>query len=215
MTYDESLETTMPDASAGDEACCAEVVDADAVKANMTAIGSATTGSLVARMSAIGSADTGTFDATASAVGMLTADGDASVSLSAVPIISAKGDASIRQNYTSAIIVGGDVEMSQAFAPIIVGKQTTLDHSAGAVIFAGEATVEKGWVGVVLARDAQISDDSRVLVSTKAALIIAAALLGGFGLIALVLAYGTKQALEWMPNMPDFDELADRWHLRR
>lgn len=173
--------------------------------------------SVQASLSAVGTARADEFEAVGSAVGFVSAGGDATITASWAPIVHAKGGIHVRQAYTSAVIAGGDMEISQAAAPIIVGKQLSVDHGGGCVLLAGEAKVSSGFIGVLLSPKATVSDDSRVLLSTKAALIIAAALLGGFALVAVVMALGVRRAMAWrpsvsMPAMPDFRAIAQ--HLR-
>lgn len=170
-----------------------------------------------ASLSAIGAAHAEEFEAVGSAVGFVSAGNDVTITASISPIVHAKGDIHVRQAYTSAVIAGGDMEISQAVAPIIVGKQLSIQQGGGVVLLAGEAQVSKGFVGVLLSPNATVSDDSKVLLSTKAALIIAAALFGGFALVAVVMIIGARRVMNWRPNiqlpdMPDFHAIAQ--HLR-
>lgn len=169
--------------------------------------------SLQANLSAIVSAHTGTLEAVGSAIAFSNVGGDATITASASPLVYAKGDVSVRQSYTSAVLAGSNMHISQAGAPLIVGKQLDINQGGGVVLLSGEANVSNGFVGVLLSPKATVSDDSRVLLSTKAALIIAAALLGGFGLIAVVMVVGMKRmmarrhrfhmpSMPHMPNMP-------------
>jgi hypothetical protein len=173
--------------------------------------------SLQASLSVIGSAHAEDFEAVGSAVGFASVGGDATITASASPIVHAKGDIHVRQAYTSAVIAGGDMEISQAFAPIIVGKQLSVQQGGACVAVAGDAEIKGGFVGVLLSPKASVSEDSRVLLSTTGALIIAAAILGGFGIVALVMTLGVRRVMSWrpsisVPQMPDFQALAS--HLR-
>jgi hypothetical protein len=182
--------------------------------------GSVSGGAVQASLSAVGSAHADQFEAVGSAVGFVSAGGDATITASCAPVVHAKGDIHVRQAYTSAVIAGGDMEISQAFAPIIVGKQLSVEQGGAVVMLAGDAEVKNGFVGVLLSPKATVSDDSRVLLSTKAALIIAAALFGGFALVAVVMALGVRRVMSWRPSinvpalpaMPDFAAIAQ--HLR-
>jgi hypothetical protein len=56
-----------------------------------------------------------------------------------------------------------------------------------------------------------------VLIGTRGALIIGAALLGGFALVALVMAVGVKRVVTWrptfaVPQLPDWDEIQAKLH---
>jgi hypothetical protein len=170
---------------------------------------------LQANLSAIATAQTGSLEAVGSAVGFANVAGDASLTASATPIVYAKGNISVRQSYTSAVLAGGDMDISQAGAPLIIGKKLDIQQGGGLVMLSGESTVSNGFVGVLLSPKATVSDDSRVLISTKAALIIAAALLGGFGLVALVMVLGVRRVMSWrpritMPQLPNLAGLQDR-----
>ena len=176
--------------------------------------------SLQASLSAIGTVHTEQFEAVGSAVGFASVDGDATITASASPIVHAKGDIHVRQAYTSAVVAGGTVDMSQSLAPIIVGKKLSVNQGGGVVMLAGEAKVKNGFVGVLLAPSATVSEDSRVLLSTAGALIIAAALLGGFAIVAAVMVIGARRILSWrpavhmpdvhVPAMPDFAAMAEK-----
>ncbi len=175
--------------------------------------------SVQASLSAIGSAHAEDFEAVGSAVGFVSAGGDATITASYAPLVHAKGDIHVRQTYTSAVIAGSDMEISQAVAPIIVGKQLSVQQGGGVVLLAGDAQVSNGFVGVLLSPKATICDDSRVLLSTKAAIIIAAALFGGFALVAVVMVIGARRVMSWRPNinlpdMPDFQAIAQHFRDR-
>ena len=184
------------------------------------AAGALSATSLQANLSAVAHATAQDFEAVGSAVGFVTAGGDAVITASATPLVHAKGDIHIRQSYVSGVLAGGDMEISQAGAPVIIGKRISVEQGGGGVLLAGDAEVSNGFVGVLLTPKATISDDSKVLLSTKAALIIAAALFGGFALVAVVMALGVRRVARWrphidmpaMPHMPDLARLAE--HLR-
>lgn len=172
---------------------------------------------LQANFSAIAAARTGSLDATGSAIGFANVSGDASLTASAAPIVYSKGDVSLRQCYTSAVIAASEMNVSQAGAPLIIGKKLDVRQGGAMVMLSGESTVSNGFVGVLLAPKATVAEDSRVLIGTKAALIIAAALLGGFGLVALVMVVGARQIVSWRrqltaPHMPKLAELQKQLH---
>jgi hypothetical protein len=91
----------------------------------------------------------------------------------------------------------------------------------------GDADIKSSWVGIVISAKTTVSEDSRVLISTKAALIIALALFGGFGLVALAISLGVRRIMHWrpsislpglpeIPNLPNLAELQERFnHLRK
>jgi len=187
-----------------------------------------------ANLSAIASLDAGSLSATGSAIGAASIDGDATITASMMPAAIVRGNATIQQSYVSAAIVGGDTKVHQAVAPLIIGKTMDVSQGGGAVLLSGEANVTKSWVGIVLSPKTTISEDSRVLISTKAALIIAFAVFGGFALVALVGWLGVRRLMRWRPSialpalpkftkslpeftksLPDFRALAEAWKQQR
>lgn len=195
-------------------------VEADIVQANLAVVGTVTSETAEANLSAVGVAKTEDLTAVGSAIGVVTAEGDAEVNTSMVPLFVAKGDASFHQAYASAFIAGGTVDVRQGGSPIIVGKQLSVEQGGGLVMLASEAQVSRGFVGLLVSPNATVSDDSRVLLSTKAALIIAAALLGGFGIIAVVMVLGVRRVMQWrpqihLPSMPSLADIEHRLHAHR
>lgn len=167
-------------------------------------------------MSAIGRVNAGSFAATGSAIGAASVDGDATITASFAPAVLMRGNATVQQSYTSAVIVGGaETSVHQSVAPLIIGKTMDVSQSTGVVLVTNEASVKHSWVGILLSPKTTVSEDSRVLFSTTAALIIAGALLGGLGLVALALAFGARRAaqvrprftLPAIPAMPDMASL--------
>jgi len=177
-----------------------QTVDAGPLTASMSAIATANAQSISATGSAIATARTNSLTTTASAVGLVQVDGDSTVSLSAVPLMVTRGNAEFRQAYASAFIAGGDVSVSQGGAPLIAGKTIEIEAGGGGVLLARKASISHGWVGVLLATDAQLSEDTKVVMTTRIALMIMAALLGGFGLVALALYLGARRLSEWKPD---------------
>ncbi len=167
--------------------------------------------SLQANLSAIATAQVGSLEAVGSAVGFANVSGDATVTASATPVVYAKGNVSVRQSYASAVLAGGDMEISQAGAPLIIGKRLNVSQGGAVAMAAGEAEVTNGFVGILITPKATIAEESRVLIGTKAALIIAAALLGGFGLVALVMVLGVRRVMTWRPqiSVPQLPSLAE------
>ncbi len=181
-----------------------ETVDATSATVSMSAVGTVNAETLSTAASAIATAKTGPIDATGCAIGLAQVDGDAAVSLSVVPILSAKGGATFRQSYASAFVSGGDVSVSQGGAPLIIAREVNIDTGGGVAVLTSEATIRHSWIGVLLARRADVSDDTRVFLNTRGALILAAALLGGFGIIAIALYFSAKSVSEWRPNWPSW-----------
>lgn len=213
MTPDEILDDSAPEPAAPADTT---VTQPPIVASHVAGTVSAT--SVQANLSAVAHVTAEEFEAVGSAVAFATAGGDAVITASATPLVYAKGDVHIRQSYASGVLAGGDMDISQAGAPVIIGKKLSVNQGGGIVMLAGEAQVSNGFVGVLLAPKATISDDTKVLMSTKAALIIAAALFGGFALVAVVMTLGVRRVMSWrptinvpgLPEMPDFSRIAQQ-----
>lgn len=178
-----------------------------------------------ANLSAIGTVSATSLSATGSLIGVCAIDQDATITASMAPAVMTRGDLTFQQSYASAMIVGGggETRVHQAAAPLIVGKTMDLTQTGACVLVTGEADVKSSWIGIVLSPKTNVSEDSHVLVSTTAALIIAAALFGGLGLVALAISLGVRRVMHWrptialptMPQMPDVAALRERIsHLR-
>lgn len=161
-------------------------VDAEYLQANLASIVTAHADNLQSNLSAVVVAKTDFISSVGSANGIVMVTGDADVNTSAIPILSVKGDVSFHQAYASAVIAGGTVEVRQSGAPLMLAKELKIKQGGGVVLIAGKAKVKRGFVGVLLAREATLSEDTRVLMDSKSAMIVGAALLGGLGLIAMM-----------------------------
>ena len=167
---------------------------------------------LKSSFSAIASADVVDLDTTASAVGLAQVSGDAHVTASYVGIMTAKQGGSIQQSYASAVIMGGDTAIRQAGAPLIIGRTMNIEQGGGGVLVGSDVKAKNSVIGVVISGRSEISEDSKVIIGTKAAVIIAAAILGGFAVVAVVMAMGTKRIADWgrgikKPELPSRNEM--------
>ncbi len=171
---------------------------------------------LKANLSAIASADAVDLETTASAVGLAQVSGDAHVSTSWVGIMHAKQGGTFQQGYASAAIFGGDTTVRQAGAPLIIGRTMNIEQGGGAVLVGSDVKVSHGFVGIVVSGRSEISDDSKVLIGTKAAIIIAAAILGGFAVVAVLMTVGTKRIADWgrglKGELPSRSAMQSKWH---
>ena len=167
------------------------------------------------------------------ALGSMEVDGKARVRESAVGMLAVKGDAKLKRGCAGAIMAEGDVSVTQSGVGLIMGRSVGVERSGGCVMVGSETTVQRGWVGLLLARKADISDDSRVLIDWKAALILSAVFLGLFGVVVVVMLLLARKAsraaaefrshLPHMPHMPEMPHMPDlsglpawaREHLRR
>lgn len=173
-----------------------------------------------ASMSAIVTADTGELDATASVLGVASLEGNADIGTSVVGIVSAKGDTTIHQAVAGAVVGGESVSVHQGGSPILISRAISMNTAGAGAMVAGEAHVERGWIGVLLTPRASLSEDSRVLIGPAAALILSVAVLGGFGLAAYFAARGARRMLSWRPEfvnrLMDLEsEALTRWQQRR
>jgi hypothetical protein len=162
--------------------------EAEIVHMNATAVATARAGSLAATQSAIGSA---------------SVDGDASIDTSLVGMVSAKGNAALKQGCAAAIMAEGDVTVSQGGGAVIVGRTVDVDQGGSCVMVSGETTASRSYVGLLLSRKASFSEDSRVLFDWKAALILAAVMLGGVGLVILVVVVVARMLMGRIHNLAE------------
>jgi hypothetical protein len=118
------------------------------------------------------------------------------------------------------MIVSGETKVHQAASPLIIGRVVDASQSGACAVLAGEANVTRSWVGMVLSGKTTVSEDSRVIISTKAAMIIALALFGGFGLVALVGWMGVRKVTSWrptinVPGLPEFTSHLPNLNIKR
>ena len=164
---------------------------------------------LQTNMTALASAEAGTLSATQSALGNVSVAGAADVATSIVGVVSSKGEAAVRQGFSGAVLAEGDATITQGGGGLIIAKKMDIDSGGGVALVASEAELKKSYVGLLLARKATFSEDSRVLFDWKAALILTAVLIGGVGIIALVIflvgrsiAARVRHLTDRLPHMP-------------
>ena len=149
----------------------------------------------------LGSVSAEEFDAQQCLIGSATIDGDASIGASAVGMLSA-GSVGIHQGGAMVMVVGGDASIDQGGAQVIVARSAGIEQGGVGVLVAGEADLARSWVGIMAARNATLSDDSRVIIDTKAALIIGGLLFGGFGIVALAVLLAGRRIAMRLPHLP-------------
>jgi hypothetical protein len=183
-----------------DESEC-DVVEVDVLEAKAAALASVSTVELSAKGSAIGKA---------------SVEGDAEVSNSVVGMVNA-GSVGLYRGAALVMVGDGESAIEQGFAEVVVSRAVGLNKSGAGVVVAGDASVARSWVGVMAARNAVLSGDSRVIIDMKAVLVLAAALLGGFGLIALAIYYlmpkrrmASLMRMDWMRPHGVVRNVADR-----
>jgi hypothetical protein len=177
-------------------------------------------GNLTTSMTALGTAEAGTLSAKQSAIGSASVSGDADVSGSVVGMLSARGSAKLDRGCAGAVMAEGDVAVSRSGAGLIMGKRVDVEQGGGCVMIGSETEVRRGWVGLLLTRKATLSEDSRVLFDWKAALILAAVMLGLFGVILVIAFMLARRAMHMtselrsrLPHLPELPHLAEMPHL--
>jgi hypothetical protein len=136
--------------------------------------------------SAVGNLQTGPLSTSRSALGNTTVSGDVEATVSALGLVTATRSVAIRQSVAGAVFSEGTATIEQVGSPLIIGGEMTVDGSVGCVLVADSATVKKSWVGLLASRSATVSEDSRVLIDWKAALILAAVVFGLTGIVAVI-----------------------------
>jgi len=154
-----------------------------------------------ASMTALGSVNTEEFEATQCAIATALVEGDASVSASAIGALNASS-AGIHQAVAGVMVVDGDVSIDQGGAGVIVAGSVGIEQGGVGTLIAGDATLARSWVGVMAARNATLSDDSRVIIDTRAALIIGGLLFGGLGLVAVAVYMAARRIATRIPHLP-------------
>ncbi|MDP2182132.1 MAG: hypothetical protein Q8K99_06150 [Actinomycetota bacterium] len=132
---------------------------------------------------------------------------DVEVTASFAGIVNAQGGATLNQSGACTIFAQGNVDANQAGAAAIVTRTLSGEGVYAGAIVAGDVSVGKSWVGLVLSPNMQVSEDSRVIIGPVAALIIALAIFGVFGVVAALGFFAARRAMTWRPRVP-----AVSWH---
>jgi hypothetical protein len=154
-----------------------------------------------AQATAIGSVSTEEFDASQCLICSATVDGDASIGASAIGVLSANS-VGVHQGGAAVMVVDGDVSIDQGCAQVIVSRSAGLERGGVGILVTGEANLARSWVGVMAARNATLSDDSRVVIDTRSALIIGGLLFAGLGAVALCVFLAGRRIAARMPHLP-------------
>lgn len=125
-------------------------------------------------------------DANASLIGAANAEHDMVISKSAVLIAN----------------IEGNVDIDRSFADVIVAGDVTGENFGTAVLVTRAADIQRGWVGLAITPNLQVSEDSRVIIGPKAALIIAIALFGIFGIMMMLMYEAAHRVMSWRPSLP-------------
>ena len=128
-----------------------------------------------------------------SAVAVVATTGATEVRQSVAASVLSGGGVSLSQGAATAVVTAGDVELRQAGAQwVFSAGDVSVEWGGAAVMAAPTVKVERGMVGLVLARRAEFGDGVRVLLQPRGA----AALGAGIGLaVATVMAVAGVGAL--------------------
>lgn len=128
-----------------------------------------------------------------SAVGVVATTGAAEVHQGVAGTVLSGGGASISQGYATALVTAGDAQVRQAGAQwLLTAGDVKMEWGGAAVVAAPTVKVERGVIGLVLSRHAELGDGVRVLLQPRGA----AALGAGVGLaVAAVMAVAGVGAL--------------------
>jgi hypothetical protein len=154
-----------------------------------------------AQMTVIGSVSSSEFSAVQSLIGSASVAGDAEISASVLGMMTA-GSADVQQGGAVLMMIDGDASIDQGGAQVIVAQRVDVESGGAGVLVTNEASLARSWVGIMAARNATLSDDSRVVIDTRAALIIGGLLAGGLGLVAVAVLLGARRLALHLPHMP-------------
>jgi hypothetical protein len=154
-----------------------------------------------ASMTAIATVNAEEFEASQSAMGAVSVEGDASLSGCAIGLVSAES-VGIHQGGAGVLVVDGDTSVDQGGALMMVSSTAGVEHGGVGVLVANEANLARSWVGFMAARNATLTDDSRVVIDTRGALIIGGLLFGGLSFIAIAVFIAGKRIASRIPRLP-------------
>ena len=132
------------------------------------------------------------------------ADGDLTVAQGGAAAIAVQGDAEINYGGALALAVGKDCEVAYGGSAILsVGRDLTLTNGGGALlsvghdailtngaaetIIAGQVQANRSFLGIVLAREVAVAEDSKVLLNTRQAAVFGAVAGVFFALVSWLL----------------------------
>jgi hypothetical protein len=160
--------------------------------------------------SAAGNLKTGPLTASRSALANTTVTGDVEATVSALGLVTATRSVRVKQSVAGAVFTEGKATVEQVGTTMIIGGEVAVDNSVGGLLVADTATVNKSWVGLLASRSATVSENSRVLIDWKAALILAAVVLGLAGVVAVLAVVVWRRTVgriahlgDRMPHLPE------------
>jgi hypothetical protein len=110
-----------------------------------------------------------------SGAGAVVSGADLKVKNGGAGVIVSGGNLTLENGGGQTIVVGGDMEITNGGATLVIPG--------------GDLTIKKSFIGVALAKEVQVSEDSRVLLDTPRALIFGAAFGGVFALVRWLLKH--------------------------
>jgi len=128
-----------------------------------------------------------------SAVGVVATTGAAELRQGVAASVLSGGGVSLSQGYATALVAAGDAQVRQAGAQwLLTAGDVAVEWGGAAVVAAPTVKVERGVIGLVLSRQAELGEGVRVLLQPRGA----AALGAGVGLaVAAVMAVAGVGAL--------------------
>jgi len=121
----------------------------------------------------------GRADVRMSAIGLLSTE-SAQLKMSPAALTYARGPVELKLSSASMLVTGGDVNVQYGGAQILAaGGDVRLATAAAGAVVAREVHVERGLVGMLVARDAELSDGARVILRPSGAAALGAGFAGG------------------------------------
>jgi len=124
------------------------------------------------------------------------------VERSLVGYATAANALSVDRSATGAVVARGDADVFRSAAGAVVARSITGERMVACTTVAEDIHVSGGWIGLALAKDIEVSEDSRVIIGPAGAAIIAVAILGVFGVVVALAVMGARRAMAWRPNVP-------------
>ncbi|MBM3146700.1 MAG: hypothetical protein FJ000_02260 [Actinobacteria bacterium] len=118
-------------------------------------------------------------DVRMSAVGLLSTE-SAQLKMSPAALTYARGPVELKLSSANMLVTGGDVNVQYGGAQLLAaGGDARLATAAAGAVIAREVHVERGLVGMLVARDAELADGARVILRPSGAAALGAGFAGG------------------------------------
>jgi hypothetical protein len=121
--------------------------------------------------------------------GSVTAQNDLAISNSLVFVTRGESDLNVQDSGGVAMVAGGNLQLTNGGAQVIVagGGMELTNGGAQIMVVGGEMNAHKSFVGVAIANQLNLSEDSKVLLDKTQALIFGVALGAVFAVISWLL----------------------------